>query len=853
MPKLMQNPSKMTATEHLSQGGRLVGTEGRELPLRAVELSAAAAGGIARTELRQIFANPYEEPLKLTYKFPLPADGAVAAYEVLVGQRVIRGQIERRAEARKRYERALVEGRTAGLLDQERANLFTQNLGNVPPGSDVTVGLTIDQPLAWLPEGLWEWRFPTVAAPRYLGHEGRVPDGGEVTVDVSDRNTGVRATLELVIGDEITGGEPVSPSHPVLAEGSRVRLGGEGVALDRDIVVRWQVARPQTGVALRRARPAEGAPHAASAYGLLTLVPPPAPEATLSRDLIVLLDVSGSMTGEPLHRAKKLVVELIDSLGEIDRLEIVAFAGQPQRWQPGPVHTTVAMRQEAVRWVESLSAGGGTEMVSAVHEALRPLRADAQRQVVLVTDGLIGFETEAIRAVRDGLPAASRVHAVGVGSATNRAFLHAAARAGRGVEVIVDLDERTEQGGARLVAATQGPALVDVEVAGTAVEACAPQSPRDLMAASPVLTGLRLRPEGGELTVRGRTSTGAWEQQIEVPPTSFGEGDPAVTALYGREAVEDLELDLAAGAPRPEIDPAIEKIGLEFQLSTRRTSWIAISEEPTVDRRQPVRIERIPQELPYGMSAEGLGLAEVGGIVRLGQAFHLSETEVMFRRSDERPSLRKVSFRQPELLAREVAERLFQKWTKYLDLLASRSRGPGEHLKKALHRARQALHRLREAERTAHAVRRARGEIRALAEGPEMLERLGAEVRVVFRGLADELKILEQLLPEARQHTEPGTLSFSGRVLPTSGKGSAIVEFATDRPLDWHPASSASIVGRGSPREVLVKSADTTRGGRVAAGCVVRLGLETAREILRGAEGVEVQSGPALLWIELAD
>lgn len=602
-----------------SHGARLVSVEGRELPLKGVAVSGQAQGGLARVTLKQTFANPHAEPMKVTYTMPLPADGAVAAYEFRIGSRRVVGEIDRRAQARERFEKALIEGRAAGILDQERANLFTQEIGNVPPHTEVAVEIAIDQPLAWLPEGMWEWRFPTVAAPRYLGAEGRVPDASSVTLDVAGGPTGARAGLELVIGDPLADGRrPESPSHRLASEGrgaaTRVTLSADGgAALDRDLVVRWMVPRPRTGATLQTARPETGRPHAGQAYGLLTVVPPERPAAVYPRDLIVLLDTSGSMSGAPLDQARRVVAALIDSLTVTDRLEMISFSNTPRRWRTEPLTATAETRRDAHRWLGSLEAGGGTEMLHAVEEALKPLRPDAQRQVVLVTDGHIGFESDLLRALRQDLPRGSRLHAVGVGSAPNRALTRPAARAGRGVEVLAAIDEDAERAAARLVAATRGPAIVDLEIHGTAVTGCAPRPLPDLMAGAPVLIGLSLLPDGGELILRGRTPTGPWEERLTAPPTSPGAGNPAVTALYGRESVENLELDLAAGKDREGIDRAIEKIGLEFGLATRLTSWVAISEEPGVDPRLPVRRETIPQELPYGMSAEGLGLRPGGG------------------------------------------------------------------------------------------------------------------------------------------------------------------------------------------------------------------------------------------------
>src|SRR4029453_9321771 len=182
-----------------SFGARLAATDGRALTLRGVSIRAEARGGLARTELRQRFVNSYSEPLRVTYLVPLPQDAALAGYAFRIGARRIVGEVDRIAAARERFEAALVEGRAAGLVEQERANLFTLEIGNVPPEAEVVAELTIDKPLGWLSEGMWEWRFPTVVGPRYLGGGGRVSDAERVTVDVSAGKLDIETDVTLVI------------------------------------------------------------------------------------------------------------------------------------------------------------------------------------------------------------------------------------------------------------------------------------------------------------------------------------------------------------------------------------------------------------------------------------------------------------------------------------------------------------------------------------------------------------------------------------------------------------------------------------------------------------------------------
>lgn len=611
-----------------SAGGRLVALDGRALPLTAARLTAHAAGGLCRTVLEQRFHNPHAEPLRVTYQFPLPHDGAVSGFAFRLGDRRVVGEVDRLQAARERFERALVEGRTAGLVEQVRGSVFTQELGNVPPGAEVVAELTVDQRLAWLPEGAWEWRFPTAVAPRYQGGPGRTPDGGRLQVGVAEHGLPVRLTLSLEVADALAeGGALTSPTHALRVDGGPVPratlAAAGGVPLDRDVAIRWPVAAPSVGAALSAAR-VDGGRLAGRAFGLVTLVPP-APRAVraVPRDLVVLLDTSGSMSGAPLDQARALVSSLVDSLRDEDRLELIEFSDEPRRWRPGATQATPQARRGALDWLARLRASGSTEMGLALIEALRPLRAEAQRQVVLVTDGQIGFEHEVLETVLRRLPRGARLHTVAVGSAANRSLTGPAARAGRGVEVVVGLDEPAEAAAARLLARTVAPVVTDLELSGPALRRAPAHAP-DLFAGAPALLPVELQPQGGALEVRGRSADGDWVQVIAVPPPAAGGLAGALAALDGRERVEALEADRAIAERPGAVDLVIEQLGLDFQISTRRTSWVAVSDEATVDPRQPTRRERVPQALPHGMSVAGLGLRAAAAPASLDLAFAAS-------------------------------------------------------------------------------------------------------------------------------------------------------------------------------------------------------------------------------------
>jgi len=314
--------------------------DGRTYPLRSAYIRGRAEGGLAQSTLIQEFANPHEEPLEVLYTMPLPADGAVLGYTIRIGERVIRGEIEPRDKAMATYKEALYSGRTAGLLEQDRADTFRQRLGNVPPGTDVRVEIDVLHPLAFLAAvdetgPLWEYRFPTVVGVRYEGAPGRVPDRERLDVD-RDTAGGIptRVGLSLTVADDVvTGGGIASPSHGIVcvanAVGTHVTL-AEDARLDRDLVVRWPACTDDAGV---RVVEGGGLPGDEGRYALVTLTPPRVPASAWKRDLTVLIDSSGSMmaslsiqpnrlaTGAPTANAARMsvgILKLIEALKHRD-------------------------------------------------------------------------------------------------------------------------------------------------------------------------------------------------------------------------------------------------------------------------------------------------------------------------------------------------------------------------------------------------------------------------------------------------------------------------------------------------------------------------------------------------------
>jgi Ca-activated chloride channel family protein len=808
-----------------STGGRLVTPDGRTLPFLGGDLSVDAKGGLARVTLRQRFHNPYDEPLRVTYQVPLPSDAAVSGYAFELPTERIEGQVDTKQKARARFEEAIIEGRSAALLEQERSSLFTQEVGNIPPHSTVVCELRLDQLLSWEGRaGGWSWRFPTVVAPRYQGEAGRVPDTAKQTVDVAAQGTAARMGLRIAVRDTCTGALQ-SPTHRLHVVGAEATLQEEGgVALDRDIVVQWPVAAPTPGVDIDLGRAGADRSVSDHACGLLTLVPPVTPGQPVARDLVVLLDTSGSMAGAPLQQAKDVTAALVESLGDGDQLQIIEFSVRPRAWKSAPIRATGSAKRDAKAWLAGLRAGGGTEMKSGILAALETLRGEAQRQVVLVTDGLIGFEREITGAVMHRLPRGCRVHTVGIGSGVNRSLLTPVARAGGGIEVIVGLDESADAAAAALVRATAAPQVVDLELGGDALLAVDHHNPPDLMGGRPSRLALRLKPMGGTLTVRGRTHEGPWQATLTVPPLGTGEGSPAVVSLVGRERAEELELKAAMGA---QVDGDLEAIGIGYQISTRRTSWVAVSQALTVDPTAPTRSERVPQALPHGMSAEGIGLRPA--MAAMPDAAAGAPPMLMKRRAamapppPSRPAPARAGSSRTRSRAPKKAKGVFQRVAEFFSSepeTAAESAAPPPPASMPAPMERE------EAASTGKLEGSFGGG--GLPPAPEASDADDAFADEDLPPLADEATLAEEELEEEVEEEVDLDLALSLPARLILGKGDRlVVEVVLPQDLGWDFVGRTVEVhaSRGPVLRATVDATRTTRPGTIPAGATLRLTL----------------------------
>ncbi|ABS28314.1 Vault protein inter-alpha-trypsin domain protein [Anaeromyxobacter sp. Fw109-5] len=604
-----------------------------EFPLVHTRVAAQITGDVARVEVTQFYANPSPDRLEAIYAFPLPPDAAVTDMLFRIGDRVVISEVRRREEARRTYEAAKREGRTAALTEQERPNLFTQSVANVPPGETVAVVLRYVHEVPF-DGGRYAFHFPTTVGPRYVPgaalapdapggargpgtspDTGRVPDASRVTPPVSPPGTrsghDVDLLVRLVPGgafDEVetrshrvvTGLEPAGARLVALAEDDRIP--------NKDFVLTWRPAGVVPGAhALVQREKGEDF--------LMLFVQPPAgvaPALVRPKELVFLVDKSGSMMGAPFDRVRALVARALDAMGPDDTFQVVAFDGSAQAMSEAPLPATPSAIARAKEWLASLEGGGGTEMLEGVRAALSPPEDPRRlRMVVFCTDGFIGNEPEIIEAV-EALRGRARVFGFGIGSSVNRYLVEGVGRAGRGASEVVSLDEPPDAAVARLFARIDRPLLTDLEVGfeGAEVTDLLPARLPDLFAGQPLVVAARVR--GGRpshVILRGRLGEAPWVSRVEVATARAAVGDgseqPVVGTLWARRRIDDL---LGARPTAPERS-AIEEtvaLALRFKLVTPYTSFVAVERELRVDPALPLAQALVPNELPEGVSYEGI-------------------------------------------------------------------------------------------------------------------------------------------------------------------------------------------------------------------------------------------------------
>ena len=594
-------------------------------PLKHTDVKAQISGFLSRVTLTQEFENPFKEKIEAVYAFPLPQNAAVDDMTMVVGDRTVRGKILRREEAQAVYEAAKNNGQTASLLEQERPNIFTQSVANILPGEQIKITISYVETLKY-EDGSYEFVFPMVVGPRYVPGNAtgaqstgfapdtdRVPDASRITPQPAP--PGMRAGHDISIDVMLDAGVPIdalnSKTHEVLIERpddrrAHVALKDQATIPNKDFIFRYDVAGQKISDALLT--------HSTGHSGFFTLILQPPERVTAEdvtpKELVFVLDTSGSMSGFPIEKAKETMKLALDNLYPYDTFNLITFSGDEHILFPEPVRATKENLAKAQAFLETRQGGGGTEMMKAIKASMDPSdKQDHVRIVCFMTDGYVGNDMEIIGEVQKHPNA--RVFSFGIGSSVNRFLLDGMAKYGRGEVEYVGLNDDGSAAAKRFHERIRNPLLTDISVDwnGLGVSDVYPKTIPDLFGAKPVILSGKYSGNGkGLIRLKGKMSGRDFVREIPVDFSSTEQHDVLAT-LWARNRVDDLMSQdfngAQRGAMKDDVKQAITQIGLDYRLMTQFTSFVAVEEMIVTDGGQPRRVD-VPVEVPEGVNREAV-------------------------------------------------------------------------------------------------------------------------------------------------------------------------------------------------------------------------------------------------------
>jgi Ca-activated chloride channel family protein len=596
-------------------------------PSLSTKATIKVSGVVARTQLKQTFHNNSDQWVNGLYVFPLPENAALDHLQIQIGERIIEGQIKEKHEANMLFEQAKNEGKKASLIVQQRPNLFTNSIANIGPNETIVISIEYQQTLAYEHQA-FQLRLPLTITPRYT------PSSPEQVADQQKADTPVSypapATLEEDISIEVmlqvglTLNSITSDFHRIksqkVAEGEySVQLDQQSIA-NQDFVLRWQPQLSQLPQIVHFQQNVNG-----NQYGLVMIYPPlnnnekKANLVTVKREVIFVLDTSGSMSGTSLEQAKQALLVALSDLNPADRFNVIEFNSYAQNlWSESKQADLVAITA-ARNFIINLVANGGTEIASALNLAFAQHSNEPERlrQIVFITDGSVGNEEALMRLITEKLQD-SRLFTVGIGSAPNSYFMTEAALMGRGTYTYIGSIEQVKNQMLGLLNKLAHPALTDIQLQlnGSSVKAQSafefyPRMIADLYLGEPLVLSYRQNPlaikEEANFSLLGRYADTVWNKPLSLGVKGQQSG---LNVLWARQKIAQLSrdqrsamLDNPSNEQLDKYKQDITQTALEHHLVSQYTSLVAIDLTPTKPAGLLAQNNQVANHTPKGSTA----------------------------------------------------------------------------------------------------------------------------------------------------------------------------------------------------------------------------------------------------------
>jgi Ca-activated chloride channel family protein len=614
------------------EGILLVIKENKKLafPLLHTDVKGDIYGNLARMYITQLFTNPTDTAIEALYTFPLPENSAADYLYLEVGNKRIRAAVKERAAAQREYERAGIQGKTAGLLEQERPNIFSYTIANILPGDSIRVTLSYWQEIRFR-SGTWRFTFPMVVGPRYIPGRAfhpeprgsinptdQVTDAHKITAPVLTprwRN-GHRISLTLTLNSGGKIAELESPSHKIKVTNinqtvQTVSLLSNDRIPNKDFVFIYRLSEKNINPLIFSEKTDES-----EGFFQINLMPQfkASGKQMFPRELVFLVDNSGSMHGYPMKKAGEVLEFALKKMSKRDVFRLITFAGRTRALSKDVLPATGKNITRALDFIHTMEGEGGTEILTAVQNALQPPPGENRKRMVLfLTDGYIGNEQAVLNVIRDKL-LNTRVFSLGVGSSVNRYLIESIAYVGGGTAEVIRYDENVEDVVSTLFSSMEAPLLsnIKIEWEGVVTSDMLPKRIPDLCPGQPlVLTGKYHASDSAWLTVSGDVpGQKKFRKRIRV---SFGESPAAnrmVSVLWARRKIAEYELlGLRMFGHNAytvsEVKKAVTDLGLTHKLLTRYTSFLAVLDDIRNTSGRWIPVEQV-SNLPEGMDREGL-------------------------------------------------------------------------------------------------------------------------------------------------------------------------------------------------------------------------------------------------------
>ena len=592
-------------------------------------IDARISGIVARVSVRQEFRNDGQEWVEGVYVFPLPDSAAVDHLRMYIGDRFIEGEIREKAQARKEYEAAKTSGKKATLVEQQRANLFTTNVANIAPGEAVTIEIEYLETLRF-DEGLFSLRVPMTITPRYAPGAEEPVNVAQMTDPALSLNsagapdfatTAIAPPMvtrsrdhKLTFTADLNAGVPLelisSRYHVVdvtnLGGRYHISLADGLTEMDHDLELTWKPEPSGMPRAMMFTETVGGKPHA-----LLMMLPPDellAPLQSVPRELIFVIDTSGSMHGTSIEQAKRALGLALSGLDASDRFNVIQFSGATQSLFKASVDATPSNVSAAQHYVAGLTANGGTEMAQPIRSALMSPASPAHlRQVIFITDGAVGNEEQLYGLIEKHLGNA-RLFTVGIGSAPNSWFMRKAAESGRGTFTVISALHEVNEKMQGLFRKLEQPQVTDIGVqwpGGIAAEVY-PETVPDLYAGEPIVVKARLSGQarqGDLVMINGSSALGSWGAQL---PVAISEPESGVAALWARARIEDLLDRMRRGASEEDTRRAVIETAMTHHLVSKYTSLVAVDKTPARPSASALAKDRVANLAAKGQAGSAI-------------------------------------------------------------------------------------------------------------------------------------------------------------------------------------------------------------------------------------------------------